>query len=143
MGSQTEAASTGPAQVCTRSSVDMLWPLAPCFCKAPNSRSRGVSDSLPALRLFFFLLGCLVQLQYVGFCLDLLCFGLSRLVVITWRPILFQWGTEEEWMGRGGHEGAGRGGGRGNCGQDVLYERRIYLQFLKCAWDLNRVLNKK
>jgi hypothetical protein len=55
------------------------------------------------------LLGCLVQLEYEGFCLVLLhLVGLSSLGDLNWEG--------------GEMLGSGRGGGRGNCGQDVLYE---------------------
>lgn len=39
-----------------------------------------------------------------------------------------RWGKEVE-LGERGGEGAGKSGGRGSYGQDVLYERRNYERF--------------
>lgn len=46
------------------------------------------------------------------------------LVDISGKPALFWREPEEEWMGWGSRE-TGRRRGRGNCGHDVKYERRI------------------
>ena len=82
----------------------------------------------PALGTPSFLLGCLVQPQCEGFCLVFLYFFLLLCVaVIYW----FLGGSflKRKQMGSGsgvgvrsGWWGAGRTGGRGNCGLDISYE---------------------
>lgn len=56
----------------------------------------------------------------------LFCF--VGLEAVSWRPAVFSREVEREWI-QGRKEGAaGRSGGRGCCGLDVLYKGRIYLQ---------------
>lgn len=42
-----------------------------------------------------------------------------------------EWLWERREKGGWGDKGAERSGGRGSCGWDVLYERRIYFEFKK------------
>lgn len=95
-----------------------------------NCRSGWVSDIFPALGTSFLLSGCSVHPHYERSCLALLYFVLSCLIVVSQRSTLFWWEMEGEWI-RGRDGEAGKSGGPGNCAGNVLYERRIYLQFKK------------
>lgn len=97
-------------------------------CVTSNSGSRYISDSWFLLRLFL-LLDCLVQFQSEGLSPVLLFLVLSCLVVVSWTPVLSK--GKPRGSGSGGEErlkGDGRSGGRGNCGWNVLYERRIFFK---------------
>lgn len=77
----------------------------------------------------FLLSDCLVQPPYEGVCLvpsfAVLCCCLLE-------GYYFLKGNGEGESGGGGRwEGAGRNEGRGNCGWDVLLEKRIYFQLKK------------
>jgi hypothetical protein len=58
---ETEPASTGPAQVCTMASAFVLELLAECFYESPSVWMSGSRILVPALRVLFLLLSCLVQ----------------------------------------------------------------------------------
>ena len=86
--------------------------------------------SLPALRIFFLLLVALSSL-------DVRTSDLSYCTMFC--PVWFSLGGlhlyEEKWWGiESGKEnrwaGSLRSGGRENCSQDVLYERRLSFQFI-------------
>ena len=64
----------GPAWICPRSSVYMLWLSAWHFSGTPNCGSRCVSDSFFLLLGLFLLLGCLVQLLCEGLCFCIIVF---------------------------------------------------------------------
>lgn len=84
------------------------------------------------LGTLFLLGGCLAQSRYECFCLVSLYPVLSCLVVDFWRPALF--GREAEGSGscgRGTWEKAGSSGGRGTCGKDVFYDRKVDFQLRK------------
>lgn len=69
-----------------RSSVCVPWLLAGCFCQSPKSGSYGVSDF--CLLLGLFLLGCLVQAQYIR-ALDLSHYFFFVVVVVVKTMYLF------------------------------------------------------
>ena len=106
----------------------MLWLLACCICGNPDSGSRCFSDPCVCSWTLFLLLGCLVQPQCEGCCLVFLYFFLLLCVaVIFW--FLGGYFLKRKQMGSGsgvgvrsGWWGAGRTGGRGNCGLDISYE---------------------
>lgn len=84
-----------------------------------------VKENLKAhIKQLFLLLHCLIQPWYEGFWILL-----YHVYMLSLGGLIFsiekQMGT---WSGR---DRAGRSGERGNCGWDVLCERRIYFQFLK------------
>lgn len=81
----------------------------------------------PAVETLFFLLGYLVHSQYEGFGLVLMCFVLSCLDVVSWRPVPKQ-DTEGSRSGREGGQGELGGVKGGETAQDMLHESRIYFQ---------------
>lgn len=81
---ETEAPSTGPEWFCTRSSAHILSLLAWCFLELLPV---GVGISLtflPALGIFFLLLGFLFWPWCKGFLLVFQCLVLSLLAVVLW-----------------------------------------------------------
>lgn len=108
----------------------MSWSLTWCSRETPQNGRECVpgffaSSIFPFL---FFLLGCLIQAQYQGFCLALLYPILFCLTAIFWRPALFlkrKWGVDLEKKG-GVCWGPRRSGMRGNCDWDVLSEGRLF-----------------
>lgn len=89
----------------------------------------GVSLTLlSALEARSLFLDCFGQLEYDDFCLVLVYLFLSCLMPLG-GLLFFEVETEGEWTWVIGEvEGGGRSGGRGNCGWDVLCERRIYFE---------------
>jgi hypothetical protein len=47
------------------------------------------------------------------------------LVDIPWKPTLFLWEMEEQWIWGKERKGKRRGRGRRGCGQDASHERKI------------------
>ena len=76
---ETETASIGPARVCTRSSVWMLWLLA----WSSWWGSYEWKTVWPAFGNVFLLLGCLFHHLYDGFCLVLLYLVISCLTLLS------------------------------------------------------------
>lgn len=75
---ETEMSSVGPACICIKSSVHMLWLLACCACENPNSRSRCISDSCLLQQLFSSYWTAVWSLdRRTLFCLIVTCFVLS------------------------------------------------------------------
>jgi hypothetical protein len=130
---ETEAGSTVPAEGCTWSSVYILWLLAWWICGTPNSGNRCVFDS------FGYSWG---SFPPVGFpSPDSIWGPFPGLVVFCF--VVFGCCLLEAWYflkedrvgvdpgekrSRGWAEGFGR---TENCGQGMLYERRLYFQLKK------------
>lgn len=124
----TEALSTGPTRVCTRSSLFILWVLAK-YCYGTPDCDR-VSDSCAHSR---------DSLRPVGLpcpTLDMRAFASSHCTEFcsVWslplRNLFFsnerQKGSRSRQEERWG--GTGRNSVRGNRNQDILYEERIYFR---------------
>ena len=87
---EMEAASTGPACVCTRSSGYTLWLLAWWFGVTPNNGSGYISDFFfSVLGTLFLLWSCLLHPWSESFCLVLLYLVSSYLTVVSWGPAHF------------------------------------------------------
>lgn len=117
---------TGPAWFCAKSSVYMFWILLPVL-GTPNIGSSCVSDSFAysCYSFSFIELPCPSHIRaFILSCFILFCsVQLLSLKRSFWRE------TEGQWiLGRIKWQETWRSGGRGNFGQDVLYERRIYFQ---------------
>lgn len=84
---ETEAASTGPILVYTRSSANILYLLAQYFDENLDYENNWVSVLVPAFGILFLLLGCSVQFQYDSFSpFSILCFAM---LVISQKPVFF------------------------------------------------------
>lgn len=82
-----------------------------------------------ALETLFLLLGFLIQSQCEGFCPVILYLVLSCSLLSLEELSFSEEEREVEWIWGEGMKGiTERSGGTGTCGQDALYERRIYVQ---------------
>lgn len=61
----------------------------------------------------------------LSYCIFFVMFGCGLLEILLLSEGKWRWVSLDESRGRAG---AGRSGGTGNCGPDVLYERRISFQ---------------
>lgn len=127
-----EEASIEPGRVCTLSSASVLWLLAWSSCGNPNGGSKCVSDSWQLLGLLSFYCVTLFSLDMRAFPLSY-CILFCHVWLLPFGGLLF---SEEKVSGsKSGAEKklaeAGMSGERRKCGQDTVYERRIYSQFFK------------
>lgn len=131
---ETSAAITESAWVCTRSSVCVLWLIAWCLGETPNSESGGVSDSIAYSWDHFPPSGLLHPGLEVRVCACSYHILLCPVPLMSLEGLLFSGGGECSGGGMWiwGNQEVGRRdwrcGGRGSSIREVLYERGIHLK---------------
>lgn len=97
--------SKGYATFCTRSSACMLWLLSWCLSGTPNIGRYLSLTLLTPCGTPIFLLDSLVQTQYEGFCLLILCIVLQCLTVACYSFLKREW-RESRFLEEGRMKGA-------------------------------------
>lgn len=126
---EVEMVSQGPAWVCTRFFVHVLWLLA--SRETPNNGSGYSFDSFDSSWGSFPPNGLPCPVLIWGLLPDIIVSLFCLVRVLSFRdPLFSEEELDEEWIW--GRKGASRRSrGSRNCDWDVLHERRIYFQLKK------------